>query len=146
MQIDCPTCRRVLDFAGERPSFCAYCGVPLAEPKAARDQFSRCSAPTRPTRTRSGPALAPVVSLGDGGVPGPAARAPADRPWSRFPEQIAGYRLIRKLGSGGMGTVFEAEDEAQAQRVAIKLIGERLASPRQRPSSGSARRAGWPAR
>jgi hypothetical protein len=45
-----------------------------------------------------------------------------------FPERIASYRLIRRLGSGGMGTVFEAEDEGQAQRVAIKLIGRDYAS------------------
>jgi hypothetical protein len=45
-----------------------------------------------------------------------------------FPERIAIYRLIRRLGSGGMGTVFEAVDEVQSQRVAIKLIARDYAS------------------
>jgi tRNA A-37 threonylcarbamoyl transferase component Bud32 len=39
-----------------------------------------------------------------------------------FPDQVAGYRLVRRLGSGGMGTVFEAEDLAHRERVAVKLI------------------------
>lgn len=38
------------------------------------------------------------------------------------PDQIGGYRLLRKIGSGGMGTVYEAEDLASSQRVALKLI------------------------
>lgn len=38
---------------------------------------------------------------------------------------IAGkYKLQRKIGAGGMGTVWEALDQALQRRVAIKLIGE----------------------
>src|SRR4051812_39449117 len=29
MRMDCPRCRRVLEYTGHRPSFCAYCGAPL---------------------------------------------------------------------------------------------------------------------
>lgn len=40
--------------------------------------------------------------------------------------EIAGYRIIRFLGAGGMGAVYEAEAETSGQRVAIKLLSARL--------------------
>jgi serine/threonine protein kinase len=45
----------------------------------------------------------------------------------RDPEWIAGYRVVRRIGAGGMGVVYEAEQERPARRVAIKLLrAERL--------------------
>jgi eukaryotic-like serine/threonine-protein kinase len=38
------------------------------------------------------------------------------------------YRLIRHIASGGMGTVWEAEDTVLHRRVAVKLLSEALAS------------------
>lgn len=35
---------------------------------------------------------------------------------------LGGYRLLREIGRGGMGVVFEAEQLAPARRVAVKLI------------------------
>jgi serine/threonine protein kinase len=38
------------------------------------------------------------------------------------------YRLIRRIASGGMGAVWEAEDTVLHRRVAVKLLSEALAS------------------
>ncbi|XXX72054.1 serine/threonine-protein kinase [Sorangium sp. So ce134] len=39
------------------------------------------------------------------------------------------YKLVRLLGEGGMGSVYEAEHTATQQRVAIKVIGRRRLLP-----------------
>ena len=35
---------------------------------------------------------------------------------------IAGFRIIREIGRGGMGVVFEAEEEVLNRRVALKVL------------------------
>src|SRR6187549_1437229 len=43
------------------------------------------------------------------------------------PRAVAGYRLLRKVGEGGMSAVYQSYDVAAARPVAVKLLADHLA-------------------
>jgi eukaryotic-like serine/threonine-protein kinase len=42
-----------------------------------------------------------------------------------WPERLGDYRIIRRIGGGGMGVVYEAEHESLKSRVALKVVHPR---------------------
>lgn len=41
---------------------------------------------------------------------------------TRYPEALGGYRLLERIGAGGMGTVFRAMQESLNREVAVKIL------------------------
>ena len=63
-------------------------------------------------------------------------------PRQYLPESPPGYDLLRRLGAGGMGTVYLAREHAAERMVAMKLLNSPAAVPR---SIGfSSKHVPWP--
>lgn len=102
---------------------CTRCGTPI--PEGAADRLC-------PACLMSGAIAAHGVNteteLAGSGEPASAPETAPPHP-TKFPCEFGGYRLLSLLGSGGMGSVYEAEQLATGRRVALKMLGQKLDSP-----------------
>ena len=92
MQFACPACHQVIEHQGLRPRFCQHCGEPLSGTKTD---------------------LAEAATLVGPSADGSSATLPD------VTQQLGEYRLIRELGRGGMGVVYEAEHADTGRRLAL---------------------------
>src|SRR5262245_7300532 len=106
MQLTCPNCRHALEYSGERPRFCSFCGQSLSS--------ADVGSPTLPAAPVVGGDSTVTRFKDDTDITPPRVFQPGD--------VIGGYRLKRRIGAGAMGSVFEAEQTGSGQHVAIKLI------------------------
>ncbi len=120
MQLICPHCQHSIEYSADRPRFCSYCGGTLS---------TAGSTPPETAETRDAPPPPERTQLFDPVAETLPPRNPVNQIISSTPTEIAGYRLGKRLGGGGMGSVYEAEHIATGQRVALKLIRPECLSP-----------------
>jgi uncharacterized RDD family membrane protein YckC len=106
VQTTCPRCQQTVEFASRRPAVCSHCGGSLVKPA---DDATLDYLPTH----------GDDKSLVGDAVRGTVATAN---------DRIGDYQLLRPIGQGGMGQVWEAEQAGTGRRVAVKLLSPRLSA------------------
>ena len=120
----CRNCSRPLPaaVAGDPAVFCMYCGHRIDPDPADIVALTATHLPADIDAPSAGPDSADVLTRGLA-----ADRSSAPTVVARPPVVVGGYRLVRCLGVGGMGAVYEAESDDGSARVAVKLLTGRLA-------------------
>ena len=126
----CPKCQTKLTAPEGAEKFrCPNCKTILAAPSAPQPP-AQPQAPVAPA-----PQPAPQAPPQPEPLPSPGAPPPAPPQPQRVEahdklvgEVLGGYRIARRIGSGGMGTVYEAIQEGLKRRVALKVLPESLSS------------------
>lgn len=114
MQVACPHCRQVLEFADRRPAFCGFCGGALSDAGshlATTQAYVEVASHEIPTQAYVGEDAGSRSAFAAAGLS----------------DSVGDYNLLRQLGQGGMGVVYEAEQAATGRRVALKLLSPKLA-------------------
>ena len=132
MKTFCPACERNISYLGETPRFCQHCGSRLPKPA---DDAPRASSPA--------PIANPDVqaepdsgnNTGEGKSPEENTVAPSLPVVKNLPvgegDVVGPYQVVRLLGSGGMGTVWEAVETKTGRRVALKRLSSSMANDEQ---------------